>query len=1607
MAEANQRLEKQNLSERRTTRRAKYIDAVSAYFEGDMGKARQAQQFRLDKLREKIKELSGKNLSTLHGHLSGAEKGSQSIIPEEKKKAEVQETLAQIAKSMGFIEKVTEVNLFEREIKKLEALIKRLEKQLTELNARSEGEPNLIEQVKNKINELEVNKLVYMMGELFKADTSDNTVLRGRQLYLIEAIEDFKTKKAPDQTLEQYITNTQSTSGFKAALSEFLEDYRKSKREQSVSQESETKIISQQNELQNEKNRYKRSARLHALFEKLLSIDFDKPGQKYSAVELERFVKLLEKHYQEITTSEELHIQDINKQLDLTKIEELINNLKGVIDDLKKDLNAIETDGTQPTERRIQILKAGYQRIQAEIVPKTSITEPTTPTGEPKTEQVANIHQLLEKTDYEAQVDKRIELANQIDNLPELVRGFEEFSEAHMREYEQIRKLERDGTAEQREAMAKAFLKSRLMEEFADTEKVRLLYGTSYRRMWEKISNRSQRGYADLRTRLVTELEEMFGLEDGDTQSEDNKKLKTKLTTYLDKCIKTQQASEQLTQQFETSEPDKAKIMTGLKADIANAIIEADGLTEPDQAINDAIENLLKSDNEKQPAFEIVPTPNGIAIVLSPDKINELKTLLFGKNQYNAQESIGVTLRENPNFNELASAIAPNWNGSIMLIASESDEYTMMHETQHAIARAMTKDMNEDTDQPEQPDARFNEAVEEIATRFSSGEIWRELAFPQDKRTTNINLSLTGLAYIRPETDINPEDKIALYNFIEVAKTVVRQDIENTKSGKLNPQDQNLYGEIISEIMLGNIDSQGKFDIAAATTELKTRFAEILEGKVITEKQNLEENDISGGIELENSEKSAFDWIDNNKGFIFDMVGIKDIRGRPNIANDLYMDKKIGIEKAGKEVSSFGSILQDIPIIGTPLGEAYAKRNNTNIGSTEYEVNDFWLPFLFKRNYKTRNRAFGGVWRKFSRIPFIGDSNEKMTKFGASPKKMLNDLPPFGRGWEMILQEFLASKYGQGIDKWIKKEFPGRDMDPIETTKMNATEIWSTMTSQEFLVKDLGEGGLGLKHDQIKRVLAHHPMMSIEYTGAQANFEYSRANLDSIDEITGIHKGALTLDLVAKLEDSAIDSPGSQFKPKDGTKYKYKDEGGSEIEGKGVKWQAIELAEAMARAYDKDKYSYTINDLINAAHLCHDLGISGADPKLVRNDYYATQPGYDKEKFVQQGDKMVSEFMWYSLENPDIRGVNIQGELFSLDAAHELLRRYHYYFIKEALSSDIPEMTVEMQALNAHEILYTPNDDKNKIKDAAGNIITLDSKDVKRWSQEFAHYGEAFLTAPQQGQPAPPTANSLKDMISLKYGIPLSEEIGIAMDEHGNGYNIYKAKTVNVGGTNKPLRNPFYNPNIGLNSVYANNITGLSGSEKLSKKFLTKNMAELDGYVEAVEDGLKFSNEYTRRLAEISQYERMAYYRKTFWGDFKLWVQRIGNLAMLGSLIGAGLTGSPFFAALILGTMAIRIPAVIWMSKIESTYGNRRVNALQLLGDMSGKMGMYKEIMGKPVSRLDKFMLNTAQSDNESKMEDLAKAGTPEGTYPSGDLAFKFANIVFGEKGLVAKAAGG
>jgi hypothetical protein len=151
----------------------------------------------------------------------------------------------------------------------------------------------------------------------------------------------------------------------------------------------------------------------------------------------------------------------------------------------------------------------------------------------------------------------------------------------------------------------------------------------------------------------------------------------------------------------------------------------------------------------------------------------------------------------------------------------------------------------------------------------------------------------------------------------------------------------------------------------------------------------------------------------------------------------------------------------------------------------------------------------------------------------------------------------------------------------------------------------------------------------------------------------------------------------------------------------------------------------------------------------------------------------------------------------------------------------------------------------------------------------------------------------------------------------------------------------------------------------------------------------------------------MAYYRKTFWGDTKLWIQRLGNVAMLGSLVAAGLTGAPVFASIILGTMAVRIPLVMWMSKIEATYGDRRKGALGLQGELSGMIGNYKEIMGKPIGRLDEWMFDVMQNNNESKVEDLAKQGTPEGTYPGGDLAFKFANTIFGEKGLVGRMAGG
>ncbi|MBP9759321.1 hypothetical protein KBD45_06520, partial [Candidatus Dojkabacteria bacterium] len=887
MADVKEQLNQNEIGERRNARRAKYVDAVGQYFAGEVQKTNLAQQKRLEQIKKKIGSLRDRDLSSLLRKLTFDE--SQRLTSKDSIQ-EIELKLSEIAKDIEKITSASELNVAEREIKKIEALIARLEK--------GGNTPNILERIKG----LRRNKVVYMISELYRADTKlvDDTNIRGKQIFLLSKI-DGLLQGPPSITIDQLLQDRQIANELENNISDFLKEYYNARKEKvnpkELSPDTIAKIPEQKRQLQKEKERYRRSAQLHALFEKIQNVKIGDEKQTYSALDLQRFIKQLEAHYNDIITSKEEHLKEINTKIDLQKIHDLISQLKSIVDELKSYLTPISD-----TSQRKKILETGYQKIQSALKSRTEEPQPVQ-VGERK--NIETVNEFLIETDYEAQIDSRIETSLKVDGTREFIRGFEEFSEAHMREYEQMRKIEREGTLQQKETMAKAFIKSRLMDEFADTEKVKLLYGTSYRRMWEKNSSPdiTSSQYDEIKEKLRTEVNEMFGLDE--PQLDDKSKgLKTKLEVIIEKHFENQVVAEKAAQDFDKTDDEKKKdYNNAIKADLVIAF-QNSGRSNPD--IDLKIDELFTPESDKLPAFELLPTPNGVAVVFEPGKLEILKEFIFGQNpEGTAPETLAFTLKNNKSFKAIVEReIGVDWKGELMFISSDSDEYTMMHETQHAINHRLTaNDSAESANMIDPSIKKFNLAVEEIATRFSSGEVWRELAYPQDENTKKINLSLMGLGYITPDmnVDANKENMLALYKFVETAKEIIEKEVKTFTENSLNPMDENLYGDVISEILMHNIGEDGKFDINAANIELETRFKDLITTQTQA-KTSLDEADIMGVTIEDPKEKKGvieqFKWLNDNEGFTFDIVGMKDIRGRPNVANDYYMDKNIGIEKA-------------------------------------------------------------------------------------------------------------------------------------------------------------------------------------------------------------------------------------------------------------------------------------------------------------------------------------------------------------------------------------------------------------------------------------------------------------------------------------------------------------------------------------------------------------------------------------------------------------------------------------------------------------------------------------------------------------------------------------
>jgi hypothetical protein len=1316
-----------------------------------------------------------------------------------------------------------------------------------------------------------------------------------------------------------------------------------------------------------------------------------------------------------------------------------------------------------------EIAKAAIARIGSEYLEQAAIDKIYSEfeTNQKQNQAIQKALEVEQKTGFKAQIQERIK--KEIPDPENLLKGAEELSKARMRELEREKRLEKEGPIEQRIEMARAFARDRIMEEYDDVGRIENLYGThashafNYVRapaefakdMMQEIEERFNIGpdgrinpesfewdtdaqkkneldnaTLEKHNRLAKEAFEkiqkeiqavaqrdtqsrelMSKLEESDKREQFEAKVKqdirlAKLKSELTKLGKSPQDIESIMQK---------PAVQGALAEVPpdwDTIKQNCALTDTQNldSLNTVEEKLdfLFGKNENQTNkvhnYTTLSTPNGLAIVFNNETVSDtngktrdeiFKELITGaQDGLKGPETLAVTLKNNDSLKEFAKTNGQeNWDGALMLISSDSSPLQLAHEVQHAIL----KEMKNTQDRERLGQSRILEdAVEELAIKLSTGEISRDIVYqkiselnPQDKQR---RLSLASISYITPEMigegagQISKENAQKLQQILEYAKLIAAKEIEiaEENAGDLTKLQEDAYSSVIADILMSSRNESGNIDLDQALEEIKHTFRDLEDkGINVPAPLNISSNDYKllcfgdkdGNPDIEDYLKNRL--LDT--GFTYD-IGLIDLdyRGTPNKIHDyIHQNPKgggfVGFEKeVNPMLAIYSTTLGKVPILGPLTQSLLENKLGEDEGPTEYHVDGgiFGENSPLSLSYKWQRRAIGGVLKKF------GIVNEKGGKFGVKFVKLFNYLPPFGRGWEPIVKGALPLIPGAN---WLKEKyeeaFPGRTetKDYVEMNQKLPQERWTDQIQQIGGV--LGPNGLGYGNQEVQRIMGEIPGIKYMFEGGRLVFDVSLLDMDELAS-DGKHRGRIKTEMVKALEeesDLAMDKDCSE-------------EVGS-------------LASLMADAYDKDDFAITMRDVIKKANISHDLGINPeiADSLAkyherggVRNLEYLTANNKD-DKFVQEGDLMVSQHVWYNKEDPNIRGIIINGQKFSLKAANELIYRYNSYHVKQALKNGLPEITPEMQQTEAEidfskTVEFKPGEVVFKMDPATGHLVEVpgtrtnkatccrvileDDKGVRKQTNEFRYYNP----------------------------------------DGTENQNLVHGKTIDgkpiLYATDPKKRNKYYSP-----GMMATGVPGIppdaSGNRIKQVLWLTKaNQGDLWGrYGKAV----GFYTKFMQTFKEISRYERRAYFVKTFFADTKEWIQKLGNVAMVGSLLGAAFTGAPVFAGIFLATMAFRIPAVWWMQREEKIYGARRIAALGFLSELRGKAGIYEGLIKDPSSltRFQESALHTLYEENNARMEDTAKEGVPKGSAPSNDMAFKMFGGIFGGEGFVAKTLAG
>ncbi|MBD3363045.1 hypothetical protein GF362_04970 [Candidatus Dojkabacteria bacterium] len=1555
----------------------------------------------------------------------------------------VSEEIQELSKKISTLEGSVETQIYEERIKDLQNLHKRIEREVQDKTEKTKQ----LEKIKQR-------EAALYLRELHRNDHSEiarlDSSLLGMKYDLLQQTSQLEDIAQINEPLYQ-------------SLREYHNKLNVLQKQEKIGEKTlETPDILSDSDLkqriERDRKRYQRTAEIKSLREKLSNLEDD---SIYLSPNMQlRYLKLLRESLRDAIESngDSPFVEDrvlaeifedlqVNQNISTEKIENELEKINLVIQAHEQSIST-KLEDVKDVELRQKIIKnhaillSSYIGIEnpqlIEEIPDEHLKQQI----EESRGRIQFAESIEQATNYEKQLRKRFDAIaeqNEQEGLNEFIHGLEEMQLSYMKEYESLRKMEREGPIEQREQLAKTFIRRRIMDEFSDISKIKALYGDKYATIAlpELDFGSRKKEMNDFQQNLLAELELKYNIsskgmnyEEMETLPEDREKanrkaqeIYTDISTQLEDIIQNQITSQEIISTIEKNPEYRHRFESSIKQDIKIARIKSElknqdlaGLSNENmnqilrkieghdsenldallsefgitlkqdnlQNLRDSftnIENLFEEDlSTRKPKYEIIATPNGLSIAFN--EVEELNKSILGnqETQY-LPETLAVTLKSADTFQQFANTDRKEnlWNGNIIIIGSNAGQVELSHEVQHAVLR------NLKSEKLAPKYAKFNDTVEELAINLATGALWDELVL--DKEIQNPQrISLAALAYVTPDS-LGKEDEFKLYKILEYSKRIAQEEINVYQNGKLGEiAEQDIFGEIIADILISNIDKEGRYNLDAALEQIELHFqndenyqfnlAEINQRLHLDQLRIQDYFGLSSGEPIPEDLIEKYQLLQNNPGFEFNVVAPMDTRGRANIAFDHKMGDRGKKSKAATENPMEVDMLSaaEAPFPLGPIFNLFTRlKKKPDPGPIEYHVSrglgSLGGPKNFF-NYYARGRGWGGIIRKLYDVPIIGPITkaiipEPMTKFGSS-SKILADIPPFGKAFDQISKDLFP-----GFNKWLKEKFPGRP-PAYEAITPHASEWWEKQI--QVMIANLGPEGIGLSGDEIQRIMGELPGIKYDFENGRLKFEKTRHNMEEIDE-EGMHRGRIKQEFINDVIDTDryVD---------DTLSISTQDEVG-------------ELAKAMHEAYDRDNYAYTMNDLITASHISHDLGINAMNPRSVRNEYYETTQGgeWTEMHHPEFGLIRKSDHIWYSLEEPDRklgyakRGVviNVNGEekFFTLNASHELMRRYNLYHIDKTLQNGLPPITIRMQ-----ENRYEPNPNARVFDNFYGIGNFALNEDLLN--------NRNFISDPRNQK------------ILSKYGsignfgrFELSDNYAWYYEPKDQKHYVHEVRRRR--DTGEKIEYKFYNP-----TAYKMPLPNIEGDEKIAENWRRKTEFDFFSVYDGLKEQYQYLDEFVQRCAEYSRYERKAYYAMTFWECFKWWIQKFGGAFMIGSVIGAAITGAPLYAGIFLTTLALQtvgsnIAQYKWqLQKV------RRGRALKEIARMISIKGMYDPLIkGETLSRLDRWFLLQQQSTNEAMMEDIAKEKIPEGSFDSDDLANKIIGSVFGKEGMIMKALSG